>query len=314
MSLMLENSLESFDTPILLITYNKVDTTKLVLNQILKQNPKHLIIASDGPKSQKSHDQVYSLRRYFDHNIEIPFTKLYSDTNKGCKEGVEYAITESFKIYDELIILEDDTLPSKKFFKYAENLLKIYKHNKEVGLISGYNYLSKSSIRQPYFFSKYSNIWGWATWKDRWKDRTELNKDNLDKFLAKNESSRRLHEEEEIYYVDNFKEVIAGNLDSWAFGLTFSNFFNKKLSIIPKYNLIKNIGLGHKDATHTNNKISFDIITLNLILSIFQRTKYLYIEPRQNLKEDNKFHNKVVAKKTFYNKFVYKIYKIFKRL
>jgi len=47
---MLEDSLESFDTPILLITYNKVDTTKLVLNKILKQNPKHLIIASDGPK------------------------------------------------------------------------------------------------------------------------------------------------------------------------------------------------------------------------------------------------------------------------
>ena len=40
-----------------------------------------------------------------------------------------------------------------------------------------------------------------------------------------------------------FKDVVYNNLDSWAYGLSFSNLYQNKYSIIPKYNLVKNIGL-----------------------------------------------------------------------
>ena len=305
----MRSSVKSFETPILLLTYNKVDTTKVVLNKILKQNPKYLIISSDGPNTPESFQQVYELREYFDKKIEIPFTKIYSDTNRGCKKGVEYAITEAFKIYEELIILEDDTLPSAKFFTFSASLLSRYRDEKKVNLISGYNYLSKSKISDPFFFSKYTNIWGWATWKDRWDTRATLNIENLNKF-TKNEKSIFFNKLEENYFLKHFYDVAEGELDSWAFGLTFSNLSNNKVSIVPKYNLVKNLGLGHKEATHTKNRSSFRIVTPNLRLNLFQSLKLNLLPVISNNIEDEKYFLKVILKKTMYNKLIYKIYKM----
>jgi hypothetical protein len=306
----LRSSVKSFETPILLLTYNKVDTTKAVLNQILKQNPKYLIISSDGPKTPESYQQVHALRDYFDKKIKFPFTKIYSDTNRGCKEGVEHAITEAFKIYEELIILEDDTLPSTKFFTFSASLLNRYRDEEEVNLISGYNYLSRAKISDPFFFSKYTNIWGWATWKNRWESRTTLNPKNLNKFIDNNEKSIFFNKLEEEYFLKHFSDVAEGKLDSWAFGLTFSNLKNKKVSIVPKYNLVKNLGLGHKEATHTKNRTSFRIVTPNLRFNLFQSLNLPLLPVLSNNIEDEKYFLKVISKKTIYNKLTYKIFKI----
>ncbi|BCV01083.1 hypothetical protein CM15mP35_04550 [bacterium] len=70
----------------------------------------------------------------------------------------------------------------QKFFQYTQKLLNLYEREKKVNLISGYNYLSKSKHDGPFYFSKYTNIWGWATWKNRWENRVTLNEENLNKF------------------------------------------------------------------------------------------------------------------------------------
>ena len=79
----------------------------------------------------------------------------------------------------------------------------------------------------------------------------ELNQTNLKKFMKRDLSSTFYSEVEKRYYLERFHDVVYNNLDSWAFGLTFSNFYQNKLSTIPKFNLVKNIGLGHEKATHT---------------------------------------------------------------
>ncbi len=49
-----------------------------------------------------------------------------------------------------------------------------------------------------------------------------------------------------------FNEVKAGKINSWAYPLDFTNFFNNGLVIIPNVNLISNIGFS-ADATNTLN-------------------------------------------------------------
>ena len=50
-------------------------------------------------------------------------------------------------------------------------MLKIYKDEKKIFAISGNCFLK--NLNKPneaqYYFSKYSFIWGWATWKNRWE-------------------------------------------------------------------------------------------------------------------------------------------------
>lgn len=310
---MIKQKNNTFETPILFITFNKEDTTKKVLKKILNINPTNLIIASDGPRNKEEEEIILSLRNHFEEQIKFDFIKFYSDTNKGCKDGVTHAISKSFELFDKLIIVEDDTLPSKKFFRFCEKLLNIYEYEKKINLISGYNYLLKSKTKNLFYFSKYSSIWGWATWKNRWEENTILNKKTLSNFLKDKKNFTFENIEEENYFSKHFNDVVDGNLDSWAFGLTFSNFFNNKLAIVPKYNLVKNIGLGHKSATHTKSKLSFKIVTFNVNLSFFQKLKFNFLEPVVFEKNDSKYMNKIILKNTFFNKITYFIFKKFFR-
>ncbi len=304
-------NIKKFETPILFITFNKLDTTKKILEKIIEVNPRNLIIASDGPRNHDEEKVITNLRIYFEKEIQFDFIKIYSDTNRGCKEGVTHAISQSFELFDELIIIEDDTLPTNKFFYFCEKLLKIYKKDKKINLVSGYNYLTKSNTVNPFYFSKYSMIWGWATWKDRWEDRELLNKHSLD-FFEKNKADNSFaNKEEKKYFMDHFNDVVNGDLDSWAFGLVFSNFYKNKLTIVPKYNLVKNIGLGHKRATHTKSKLSFKIVTFNLCLDLFQSLKLNYIKPVVSLSNDSSYMNKVLLKNTIFNRILYIFYKRF---
>ncbi len=303
-----------FKTPILFLTYNKHDTTMHVFNQIKKVNPKNLIIASDGAKNKSDEIIINNLRNSFNEDLkDIKFHKIYNDENLGCKSAVTNAINKCFELYSELIILEDDTLPSPSFFKYSEKVLDLYSGVSNINLISGYNYLIKSNGRNSYNFSKYSNIWGWATWKSQWEDQVELNQTNLKKFMKRDLSSTFYSEVEKDYYLERFHDVVYNNLDSWAFGLTFSNFYQNKLSTIPKFNLVKNIGLGHEKATHTKNHTKMLISTPNINLGMFQRHNYLKKPIKVSNKNDLKYYKKVILKNTIYNKITYKYLKLTKK-
>ena len=111
-----------------------------MLNAILKINPKNLIISSDGGKNSLENKEIVELRKYFDKTLNsVSFEKFYNKNNLGCKGNVTNSIDKAFEKHEKLIILEDDTLPSKEFFIYTKKLLKLYKNYNKVNMISGYN-------------------------------------------------------------------------------------------------------------------------------------------------------------------------------
>ena len=49
-------------------------------------------------------------------------------------------------------------------------MFDFYKNSKKVGCITGDNFLSNEfKYKNGYYFSKYANCWGWATWRRTWK-------------------------------------------------------------------------------------------------------------------------------------------------
>tara|TARA_B100001057_G_scaffold497983_1_gene603666 strand:- start:9498 stop:10424 length:927 start_codon:yes stop_codon:yes gene_type:complete len=300
------------ETPVLFLTFNKKDTTPRVLNKILKCNPKKLIITSDGPRTKEDEDSIYFLRNFIDKKSEFfEIEKQFNEENLGLKQMVSSSITKYINKYKRLIIVEDDVLPSTKFFKFCDNMLDIYQNEQKINLISGFNYLGVYLNQNSHQFSRFTDIWGWATWDDRWNNKQALTAESLSEIKSKENIFQS--EEEKKYFVSNFEKVINHDLDSWAFELVFSNFYDSKLSVLPNFNLTKNIGLGNKNSTHTKNKFKYFIQTLNIRLSIFQKTDL----DSQQIYVDNKFNqkylNRVIFKNTKYNSFVYKILKLFRK-
>lgn len=242
---------EQFKTPILFLVFNRLDTTKKVFEEIKKQKPKQLFIAADGPRNKEEKKKTDSVREYILDNInwKCEVKTLFRKENFGSRKSAISSLNWFFENVEQGIFLEDDDLPSQSFFRFCEELLEKYKDNKKVMSISGNNFLDEDLIKDSYYFSKFSLTWGFATWRRAWKLwRPFFDKESTD--LKKIYPSLF----ERIYAKKKMSSVFSKKGGGWDIAWSFTHAFNNKFSIIPKKNLVQNIGFG-KDATHTNNPL-----------------------------------------------------------
>lgn len=240
-----------YNTPILLIAFNRPDTTAKVFEQIRKLKPKHLYIAVDGARTNKSGEkekceQVKDIFKNIDWDCDTH--TLFRDKNLGCKMGVSSAITWFFENVEQGVIIEDDILLDPSFFNFAEELLEYYKDDEEVMEIHAVNFQPKKRTENSYYFSKYALVWGWATWRRAWAKYDVAIKDYNKTILEEIISDSKVIEK----FDSNLRQIMKGTLDTWDFQWNYTIWKNKGLTITPETNLCANIGFG-SDATHTTN-------------------------------------------------------------
>lgn len=242
------------DTPILLIAFNRPEITKKVFQSIKNAKPKRFYIAIDGPRknflddTEKIND-VIEIFKTIDWDCKIFFLKR--EFNLGCKIGVSSAIDWFFRSEKRGIILEDDCLPNSDFFLFCQELLIKYEKYSQIQMITGDNFQDgKIWNTDSYYFSKLTHVWGWATWKRAW-DNYDLSMSFWPNFKNSNEFKKIFNSHmEQNYFKSIFDAVYKNKIDTWDYQWTASMWYNKGLSITPKYNLVKNIGFG-PSATHT---------------------------------------------------------------
>ena len=260
----LMSSNEFFMTPILFLIFKRPDTTKMVFNVIKKIKPKYLYIAQDGHRENKEGEkelceEVRAIIKDIDWDCELK--TLFRDKNLGARGAVSSAINWFFENVDEGIILEDDCVPSLTFFPYCEELLSKYRNDERIMTISGDASPFKNRFnnsKYSYFFSHYSLTWGWATWKRVWKSYdvdlknwNEVKKDKNSFPVLKNKIQRD-------YWFKMFNRMYVKMMDAWDYQWTYNSLINNGLAIIPKSNLIFNIGYG-PDATNYNGAKDYRI-------------------------------------------------------
>jgi hypothetical protein len=242
-------------SPVLFIIYNRPDLTKLVFAEIRKAKPEKLYIAADGPSAKKVNDlSLCNEARAIVNEVdwECDIKTFFRDENAGCKVAVSSAISWFFEQEEMGIVLEDDCLPDNSFFTFCDTLLAKYKDDTRIRLISGCN-LQHGQIHgeASYYFSNLTHVWGWASWRRVWKDYS-VDISHLEFNAVRNQLKNIFNEhlivESWMHIVNDLQQ---NKIDTWDYQFTLLNFLNNGLSIIPNYNLIKNIGFG-AGATHTN--------------------------------------------------------------
>lgn len=248
----------SYKTPILFLIFNRADTANKVFDEIRKQKPKYLFVAADGPRNnvigeKERCEETRKIIEKIDWDCELK--TLFRKENLGCGLAVSQAISWFFENVEEGIILEDDCLPSKTFFSFCEEMLEKYKNDRKIGVISGNNFLfNKFEITDSYYFSIIPHIWGWATWRRVWVNY-DFNISNWPELKNKKWLNIFFDKETSRYYWNSiFDDVHNKKINTWDYQLSFMCLFNKYLTVIPKNNLISNIGFGLAGATHTKNK------------------------------------------------------------
>lgn len=243
-------------TPVAFIIFNRPDTTALVFAEIAKARPPKLLVVGDGPRTHKAGeaDRVAATRAII-NQVDWPCEVLthYSETNLGCKKRVSSGIDWVFEQVEEAIILEDDCLPDSSFFRFCQEMLGRYRSDARIGMISGDNFqIGRKPGTESYYFSKYTHIWGWASWRDRWQTY-DVNMGLWPKVRDEGRLEDLVLEKSEVsYWHAIFERVHRGEIDTWDYQWCFTNWVMGRLNILPSVNLISNVGFG-ADATHTTS-------------------------------------------------------------
>lgn len=250
---------ESFLTPVLFLVFNRPDKTKLVFDRIRAIKPKYLFIAADGPRKNKENesqkcDEVRSIVENIDWDCEPKY--LFRSENLGCSAAITSAIDWFFQNVESGIIFEDDCLPDLSFFPYCRELLQKYKDDNKIMMISGSN-LGMKSGDSSYYYSRYGQIWGWATWRRAWV--------NFEKSVNINDEDLKFNSfQEKKYWRKNFSRIIWDV--QWA---VYSVWKNNGIAILPNVNLISNIGFGPDATNYTDtSNINAQIETGTMIFPL----------------------------------------------
>ena len=243
------------DVPVKINIWIRPECQRRQFDIIKKARPSILFVTSDGGRNQEEWDAIYRNRRLYDEEIdwECKVYKLYMDENFGLYEMGKKRNELIWSKVDRCIFLEDDQIPSISFFRFCADLLEKYKDDQRIECICGMNHLGSSpNVQADYFFSRQGSIWGYATWKRIYEGRNNFSyfDDLYIMSLLKQRTKynpiawKRLN----AYALNKKYE---GHMPGQEFWFEFDMYAQNRLQIIPKVNLISNIG-ATENAVHSN--------------------------------------------------------------
>lgn len=259
----------SCNTPVLLIFFNRADTFEKVFTEVKKAKPKTLILAQDGPRNDNDKIGIAKCREIAESiDWECEVIKDYSEVNLGCGVRPQSAITNALNKFERVIILEDDCIPSPSFFPYCEELLEKYKDDDRIAYISGLNHFEEWDCGDAdYFFTKTGAIWGWATWRRSWSKYYDyyvegIKDDYICKLLRYQITDSYAYKMRiQAWEKANNSKVNSEKLSYWDFQWSYVKYSQNMLVIVPRKNLICNIGVGesstHAKSLKTNRFIKY---------------------------------------------------------
>lgn len=247
------------DISVLLIFFTRHEQFAQVFEQVRKARPSRLFLYQDGPRAGRKDDIVNikkcrEIAENIDWNCEVD--RLYQDENHGCDPSGYIAQTWAFSQTDKCIVIEDDDIPSVSFFHYCKELLDYYENDTRIMLISG---LNTDGITEycpnDYFFSSTTFTVGcWASWSrviSEWDEQYGALSDSYIQKLVEEKIKRKKLANDFLTSCRNHRR---SGIQHFETIMILNQYVNSGLTIIPKKNMVLNIGLTD-EATHTSNEL-----------------------------------------------------------
>ena len=293
------------NSPILYCCYNRLDLIKKSIKHIQNIDCKKIYLAIDGPKNTQLEKNKNKKIIEFLNKVKFKSKKVFliRKKNLGCKLSISGAIDWFFKFEESGIILEDDMIPSKSFFKFCDFALKKYSDCEKIMMISGTNYLGEKIISNKYFFSEHFLIWGWATWKRSWK-KYDVEMKKWKNTKVKNKLKKRYDRNEYNFLKNRFNSFFTDYSDTWDIQWYFACILNKGLTVMPEANLVSNIGI---EGTHSKKYYK----KLFLKYGKFQVNKI--VDP-EVIERNNSFDKNLHRKFNYKNKILLDFKKLIKKI
>ena len=243
-------------TPVLYITFARPEYASQSFAAIKKAQPKKLYFYSnkareDRPDEICRNEEVRSYVKQIDWDCEIVtwFREEYVDVYTSLWGAIDWL----FDNEEKGIVIEEDCVASRAFFSFAEQMLSKLESEKRVWLISGDNFTPQfNPPRLDYFYSKNIHIYGWASWRSRWHilDRTMKDWERVKQDVLKTYYNNPI----EYLWRKKLLNRVYNQMDKfypWDLVFEYNVIVNNGLAVIPKINMVEDIGVSGEHHTVT---------------------------------------------------------------
>jgi hypothetical protein len=244
-----------FQTPVILLIFNRPAETARALAAIRAVRPSRLFVVADGPRPGHPDDpQACAQARGMVSDIDWPCSveRLEAATNMGCRDRVSSGLDWAFDRVEEAVVIEDDCLSDPSFFQLCGTLLARHRDDPRVMSIGGHRCDGPDEHDPPsYAFSRYPASWGWATWRRAWR-HYDVGLREWPRLRATGWLESLLGDASAVRHWRRIFDHAVRGIDTWDYAWVFAHWLHGGLAIRPRVNLVQNIGFGQA-ATHTRD-------------------------------------------------------------
>ena len=243
------------DIAVLLLVFTRSNTLQQVFNEVRQARPSKLFLFQDGARGEQDLAGIKACREIVsDENIdwECEVHRNYQEHNLGCMTAGYTAHRWAFTLADKVMVLEDDVVPSQSFFTFCKEMLDRYEHDERITMISGFNMDGETpDCPNDYFFTSAFSIWGWASWRrvvSQWDEHYAFLDDPYSlRQLQQLIKARRLKSD----FIKTCQLHRSSGLPQFETIFWSHMMLNNGLAIMPRKNLINNIGATEESAHYS---------------------------------------------------------------
>jgi hypothetical protein len=242
---------------ILVVAYRRFDNLEEILKICLSQGAQNIYVSIDGcaahasSEAQLSNSKTKALATKLEAQFPDRLKIGIHDSNLGSSVNMLCALDWAFKYSKNLIVLEDDCIPSELFFEFANSGFEYMKSNSDTWAICGTQHNSTIE-NDDWYLSEYFQVWGWATTRERWLDMKSTIFGFGTRTVADSKKSINLSVAERSYWLAGSRRSLNGYVDAWDIPITAYMRLNGKSALVPTKNLVSNVG-NDEAALHVKN-------------------------------------------------------------
>ena len=234
--------------PVLYITFARPEYARQSFDAIKKAKPTKLYVYSNKARSEKPDEVIRNeeVRKFVEEiDWECDLHTWFRDEYVDVWTSIPGAINWIYENEDRAIVIEEDAVCSLAFFDFCQKMLNKYEKDQRIWSIGGCNNTKRRVRHQyDYYFSHYSFITGWASWRDRWlkldfqhiRAREILEADVMKATFCTPREQRmytRFLKQGMKHYETN---------KNWDGIFNFTCRAEGAMTIVPAYHLVKNVG------------------------------------------------------------------------
>jgi hypothetical protein len=240
------------------MAFIRPDLLRKSLEHLRYLSPNILYVSIDGPRSKDEEGLVEECRSIaLNPGWKCEIVPIFRDENIGLVKSFVKSMDKMFSEHEFGIFLEDDVLLSPTFLNFAEEIFIEYRNNNRVGHVNASNFIQdfQKPFSDSYFFSEYSHVWGFGTWRRIWKNY-DLDMKSWKSVDQKKLINRHAFSLRERKHTKKMFDLHCENPDPWAcdYQWHFNLLFNNALAVTPSVNMSLNIGFDREDSTHTKGQ------------------------------------------------------------